>query len=185
MSLLLNVAPEDRPQFAANARRAGIVMSVIGVIGIVLPNLVGLTLNLFIGSIFLFSSAVLAYMAWYSRSSGMGLWLKPFVLLAVGLLVLMHPAVVLSVLGLLLAMYFLLAGFAGTALAMEVRPNSGWVFLLFSGLRSLAMGLLVLSVWPLGSAWMIGLLIGINLLFEGFALISLAKQMESTLPTAA
>lgn len=179
MSLILNMPPEQMQAFAVNARRTGIVMVIIGLVGIVLPNLISLTLNMFIGAFFLLSAAVLASMAWYGRSSGIGMWLKPALLLGLGLLVIFHPAVVLSVLGLLLAIYFLLSGFASLAVALDIRPDTGWVFLMLNGVLSLLLGAVVLALWPLGSAWMIGLLIGINFLFEGMALISLARQAES------
>jgi uncharacterized membrane protein HdeD (DUF308 family) len=41
------------------------------------------------------------------------MWFKPFILLLLALLILFYPAVVISTLGLILAMYFLIDGFAG------------------------------------------------------------------------
>lgn len=178
MRLLLDTSPENMNQFAMNAHRIGIIMIVIGLIGIILPNLISLTINTFIGGIFLLSAMALGFIAWRTRSRSYTMWLKPFILLALALLVLFHPAVVLSVLGLLLALYFLFDGFASVALAMEIKPASGWRFMLFDGVLSFAMGILVLLNWPLGSSWIIGLLIGISFLFDGIALYSTARKLD-------
>jgi uncharacterized membrane protein HdeD (DUF308 family) len=179
MGLLIDTSPENMNQFTLNARRIGIVMIVIGLIGIILPNLISLAINTFIGGIFLLSAVALGYIAWRTRSSSITMWLKPFVLLALALMVLLHPAVVLSVLGLLLALYFLFDGFAGIALAVEIKPASGWGFMLFDGILSFAMGTFVLLNWPLASSWIIGLLIGISFLFDGIALYTVAGKLKT------
>lgn len=178
MHPFLNTSADNLQGFIKNARRTGIIMIIIGLVGILLPNLISLTLNAFIGIIFLFSAIALAYIAWQSNSKSLSMWFKPFILFALALLVLFHPAVLLSVLGLLLAIYFLLAGFAGITLAFEIRPANGWLFMLINGLLSFALGAIVLFSWPFGSSWVIGLLIGISFFFDGLALIMISRQAE-------
>ena len=178
MRMLLDTSPGNIHRFTENARRTGIVMIVIGLVGILLPNLVSLTINAFIGGLFLLSAVVLASIAWLSRARSLMMWLKPFVLLALALLILFHPAVILSVLGLLLALYFLFDGFAGIALARELKPANGWRFMMFDGILSFAMGIVVLLNWPLGASWIIGLLIGVSFLLDGIALYAVAREME-------
>ncbi len=179
MKMLLDTSPGNIHRFTSNARRTGIVMIIIGLIGILLPNLISLTINVLIGGLFLLSAVVLASIAWLSDARSLVMWLKPFVLLALALLILFHPAVVLSVLGLLLALYFLFDGFAGIALARELKPANGWRFMMFDGILSFAMGILVLLNWPMGSAWIIGLLLGISFLFDGIALLAVSRKLES------
>ena len=178
MRMLLDTSPGNIHRFTHNARRTGIVMIVIGLVGILLPNLVSLTINAFIGGLFLLSAVVLASIAWLSDARSLIMWLKPFVLLALALLILFHPAVILSVLGLLLALYFLFDGFAGIALARELKPANGWRFMMFDGILSFAMGIVVLLNWPLGASWIIGLLIGVSFLLDGIALYAVAREME-------
>ena len=176
MTTILNLSANNLQGFINNARNTGIVMIIIGLVGILLPNLISFTLNAFIGGIFLFSAVALGYMAWQSKSRSLSMWFKPFVLFALALLVLLHPAVVISVLGLLLAIYFLLDGFSGIALAFEVKPAKGWLFMLINGLLSFVLGTFVLISWPLGSSWIIGLLIGISFFFDGLALLMISRQ---------
>ena len=178
MKLTLNSSTDNLQALIKNARSTGIVMVVIGLVGILLPNLISLTLNVLIGSLFLVSAIVLAYIAWSCQSQNLSLWFKPFVLLALALLILLHPAVLLSVLGLFLAIYFLMAGFSSMALAFEIKPANGWFFMLFNGLLSFVLGAIVLFSWPLGASWIIGLLIGISFFFDGLALIMISRQAE-------
>jgi len=178
MRMLLDTSPGNIHRFTHNARRTGIVMIAIGLVGILLPNLVSLTINTFVGGLFLLSAVVLASIAWLSDARSLMMWLKPLLLLALALLILFHPAVILSVLGLLLALYFLFDGFAGIALARELKPANGWRFMMFDGILSFAMGIIVLLNWPMGASWIIGLLIGVSFLFDGIALYAVARQME-------
>jgi uncharacterized membrane protein HdeD (DUF308 family) len=70
----------------------------------------------------------------------------------------------------LLATYFLLGGVLTLAFSRDLRPASGWVRLLSSGLASL---LLAASIWyqlPLSGRLAVGSLVGVNLLTMGLAL---------------
>ena len=174
-----NISTDKLQGFIKNARQTGIIMIIIGLVGILLPNLISLTLNAFIGSIFLFSAIALAYIAWKSNYQSLSLWFKPFVLFSLALLVLLHPAVLLSVLGLLLAIYFILSGFAGITFAFEIKPTNGWFFMLINGLLSFVLGAIVLLSWPFGSSWIIGLLIGISFFFDGLTLVMISNQAKS------
>ena len=47
--------------------------------------------------------------------------------------------------------------------------------MLFSAAMSFLLGILLLQEWPLSGLWAIGTLVGVNLLFAGFAMISIAS----------
>jgi uncharacterized membrane protein HdeD (DUF308 family) len=49
--------------------------------------------------------------------------------------------------------------------SLRELPGSRWI--LFDGIVTLVLGLLILLSWPSGSAWAIGTLVGINFLFSG------------------
>jgi uncharacterized membrane protein HdeD (DUF308 family) len=51
-----------------------------------------------------------------------------------------------------------------------VRPAHGWGWLLFGGIVTVILGILIWTQWPESSLRVIGLLVGINLLFTGWAL---------------
>jgi len=160
-----------------NTKMVGIVMIVIGVLGILVPNLIGIAFNTFVGGIFLLAAFALAFNAWHTKKQNMSLWFKPFVLTALALIIFIHPAIILGVLGLLIAIYFLISGFTSMVLSFELQ-SSAKAFSLFNGVISFVLGIIVLTNWPFSSAWVIGLIIGISFLFDGIALLSISNQLN-------
>ncbi|PKG82346.1 hypothetical protein CXF85_12705 [Colwellia sp. 75C3] len=165
--------------FIKNTKVIGMVMITIGVLSILLPNFIGMAFNTFVGGIFLLASLALALNAWHNKKQHMSLWFKPFVLAALALIIFMHPAIILGVLGLLIAIYFLISGFSSMVLSFELQ-SSAKVFSLLNGFITLVLGVVVLTNWPFSSAWIIGLIIGVTFIFDGIALLSIANQINKT-----
>jgi uncharacterized membrane protein HdeD (DUF308 family) len=109
----------------------------------------------------------------------MSLWFKPFVLITLALIIFIHPAIILGVLGLLIAIYLLISGFSSMVLSFELQ-SSAKTFSLFNGLITLVLGVVVLTNSPFSSAWIIGLIIGVTFIFDGIALLSIANQVNKT-----
>lgn len=155
-------------------RWTGLVLMLFGVAGVLLPQFLSLAISILVGLLLVSAGLVNAYLTWYGyRRSGLA-WLKPFILLALGLLILFYPLAGAAALGLVLAVFFLLHAFAGISFALALRPLPGWGWTLLSGLLSLAIAVLFLIGWPLSSPQLVGLFVGIMLLFDGLALLMLA-----------
>lgn len=161
-------------QLRKRLKTSGILLIAIGAIGILLPQAVSVILSVLVASLLIASGLVVAWSTWYSYRASWLAWLKPFVLMLLGLLIAFHPTVVAAVLGLLLLIYFLLDGFASVSLALDMRPLPGWGWLLFNGIVSLLLGVVFLVGWPFSSVWLVGVLVGISLIFDGIALLALA-----------
>jgi uncharacterized membrane protein HdeD (DUF308 family) len=135
-------------------------------------------LSLFIGSVLILAGLAVAYGTWAGyRSSGLA-WLKPFVLIIIGLLIAFNPAIVAAALGVLLVIYFLLTGFASISFALDLRPLGGWVWMLLNGVLSIALAIIFLAGWPFSSAALIGILVGISFLFDGISLLAVSRAMK-------
>lgn len=165
--------------FIKNTKMVGILMIIIGVFGILAPSFIGMAFNTFVGSIFLVAALALAVNAWHNKQQNMSLWLRPFVLAALALIIFIHPAIILGVLGLLIAIYFLISGFSSIVVSFELH-SSAKIFSLLNGVISLILGVVVLTNWPFSSAWIIGLIIGVTFIFDGIALLSIANQVKQT-----
>ena len=148
-----------------------IVLVVIGIIGIALPQFLSMAIALFAGWLLLFAGSIAMFITWHGFRDRWVAWLKPFVLVAVGLLILLNPIAGTAALGLMLAIYFLFDGFAGVGSAWEMRPQSGWGWMMFNGATSLVLALIFILGWPFSSAWLIGMFIGISLLIDGISLL--------------
>jgi len=62
--------------------------------------------------------------------------------------------------------------FAGFGLAYSLRDDKHWWVWLINAITSLVLGVLFIIGWPLSSLWLVGLFVGISLLFDGFALLA-------------
>jgi uncharacterized membrane protein HdeD (DUF308 family) len=102
-------------------------------------------------------------MAWALLTFVVGLWL------------IVEPHNGSLTLTLVLGIYFLIMGLTRIVVAFMGRgtPNAGWVGL--SGVCGLIIGILVLAKFPSSGDWAIGLLVGIDLLFLGWTLISISS----------
>jgi uncharacterized membrane protein HdeD (DUF308 family) len=69
------------------------------------------------------------------------------------------------------------------ALAHRRESSSRWELMLVSGIVDLILAGLILGGLPGTAAWAIGLIVGINLLFGGVALVAMALQARSSSPS--
>jgi uncharacterized membrane protein HdeD (DUF308 family) len=165
------------------SRKAVITVSILllllGVVGIVLPQFMSMAIGWFIGWLLFAGGIILLSITWYGFRDRWIVWLKPFVLIIVGLLILFNPVAGAAALGLMLGIYFLLDGFAGVGFAWELRPSQGWVWLMLNGLMSLALAAIFILGWPFTTAWLVGLLVGISLFIDGLTLLMLGLAAKS------
>ena len=158
-------------------RTLGIVVIVLGCLAILLPELFSLGAAVFAGVILVIASAYLAAAAFWAHGVGSFLARIAWAVLtfAVGLWLILEPHSGALTLTLVLGIYFVLMGLMRIAVAFAGRgqPNAGWIGL--SGICGLIVGILVLAKFPSSGDWAIGLLIGIDLIFAGWSLISIAQ----------
>jgi uncharacterized membrane protein HdeD (DUF308 family) len=98
--------------------------------------------------------------------------------LLVGFFILEHPVRAATVLTLLLAASFLVGGVLRIIFALAVRFPS-WPWVLLNGVVDLFLGILIWNEWPESSLWVIGLFVGIDLLFHGWSWIILALNVRT------
>ncbi len=150
---------------------AGVLMLIIGALGVVVPQVLSFTLSLLVGALLIAAGLVSLYLTWYGYQRSLLAWFKPVILLGVGLLIAFHPVAGPAAIGLVLILYFLLSAFAGISLALALKPLPGWGWLLFSGLVSAVLALIFIAGWPFEARWLVGLFVGINLIFDGISLL--------------
>ena len=86
-----------------------------------------------------------------------------------------------TVLTLLIACFLVVGGVLRIVLAFQIRQHGSWIWLLLSGVIEVFLGLLIWTGWPGTSAWVIGLFIGIRMLFQGSSMLALGLALR-TLP---
>src|SRR5215475_3266942 len=155
----------------------GIFAILVGCVAILVPAVASVGTAIFIGWVLLIVGAFLVAAAFSAHSVGTLLWRMLWAVLTVivGLWLILEPHNGTLTLTLVLGIYFLLMGVTRIAVAFVGRgqPNAGWVGL--SGICGLIIGILVLAKFPSSADWAIGLLVGIDLIFAGWSLISVAQ----------
>jgi uncharacterized membrane protein HdeD (DUF308 family) len=91
-----------------------------------------------------------------------------------GILLIAFPIAGTLTLTLVLAGFFTAEGVLRIVRAVQHRGMARWGFLLFDGIVTLALGVLILAQWPGSSVWLLGLLLGVHLLVGGMSMLLLA-----------
>jgi uncharacterized membrane protein HdeD (DUF308 family) len=86
----------------------------------------------------------------------------------------------LNFIALVFAAYLIVEGIFSIFGAFKIRERRGWIFMLFSGIATLVLGLMAFAHWPTGAAWILGFFLGISLLCHGFSQLMLGLSDSST-----
>ncbi|MEI6626748.1 MAG: HdeD family acid-resistance protein [Thermoleophilia bacterium] len=165
---------------------AGIISVVLGAIAIIVPPLASVTITYLVGILLLIGAVAYVAEAISRGSTGHRIWSAVLAVLYVfaGVWLIVNPVSGTITLTWILAIFFLMIGvlrlIAGIASRGKV-PNSGWTII--NGVLSILIAALVIGNLPSSAAWAIGLLVGIQLLFDGIALIATAmagKQLAES-----
>lgn len=102
--------------------------------------------------------------------------LSAVLFVVVGVLFLRNPAAGLLSLTLLLIMLFMVEGFSKVIFSLTIRPFPNWAWVLASGIISILLAFFLLMNTPVTAHWILGVLLGTQLIAEGAALGHLAWQ---------
>jgi len=98
----------------------------------------------------------------------------------VGVLLIRHRGAGLLALTLLLLVYFMVEGISKVIFSLTIRPFPNWGWVLVSGIVGILLSLYLLASFPVTAIWLLGVLLGIQLICEGAALGYLAWQVRSS-----
>jgi uncharacterized membrane protein HdeD (DUF308 family) len=161
----------------------GVALIVLGVVAALAPAVAGVAVVNVIGFILLIAGMVPIVREWKAEASkerATGLTMGIITALA-GIAVIGHPLFGLGILTLLLAGYFVAEGVWKIVVSFRFKPAAGWTWLLGSGAMSLVLGVLIWRQWPVSGIWAVGVLVGVNLLGTGLALVTLASTLSRPL----
>jgi len=165
----------------------GVLTVIAGVFAIVAPLGSGLGITIFIGLALVIGGGARIIAAFGADSFGQGAlaFIGGLLGAVAGVILATRPGLGLATLTLLIGSYLLVDGIASAVLAFRVRPDQGWGWILFSGIITVLLGILLLAEWPIAGTWALGTLVGVNLLFSGFAMISIGSAARRLTKTAA
>ncbi|RDV03318.1 HdeD family acid-resistance protein [Undibacter mobilis] len=161
----------------------GILLVALGVIAILIPPLATLAVTILFGWLFLISGVIGLVTTFWMRNAP-GFWWAlisaALAILAGGWLLAQPVGGALS-LTLILIAFFIIEGIASIFFALDHRRElSGqWVWMLASGAIDLVLAMMLLMGLPSTAVWALGLLVGINMVFGGVALIAMALHARN------
>ncbi|HYV35539.1 MAG TPA: DUF308 domain-containing protein [Gemmataceae bacterium] len=158
----------------------GIIIMAVGTAAIAYSFLATLTTVLLFGYLLLAGGIVQIVNAFLGRG-----WRAFFLHIVVGLLQIVvggfmieRPLLLAEFLTLLLAVSLIVGGGMRIVFAIvESFSGKGWVLL--NGLVSLLLGISIWRQWPEASLWVIGLFVGIDLIFNGWSWVMLGLLVKS------
>ena len=158
-----------------------VLMIVAGILAIASPLAAGIAVNLVVAWLLLFSGCAHLVFAWYTRSAGGFVWelLLGILYVLIGVYLLVHPLAGLASLTIALALYLFFEAILEFILSFMLRPVPGTGWLLFDGIVTLILAVMIWRMWPSSSAWIIGTLVGISMLFSGTARLMLSLAARS------
>jgi uncharacterized membrane protein HdeD (DUF308 family) len=156
----------------------GIILLILGLAAIVLPPIATFAVEILIGWLLLISGIV-GLITTFRMRHAPGFWwalVSAILGIAAGVVLLRYPLSGMLSLTLILTVFFVIEGVASILYALEhKRELTGrWGWMLVSGIVDLILASIIFLGLPGTAAWAIGLLVGINMVFGGSALIAMA-----------
>jgi uncharacterized membrane protein HdeD (DUF308 family) len=154
----------------------GILLIVLGTVAIGAPFASGVAINLLIGWLLVISGVAHGIHAFRATGwrGGLVQFLCGLLYLGVGVMMIVNPVAGLLALTMTVLVYFIVSGIFKIILAIRVEtlPQRGWVTT--SGILSLVLAIYVGSQFPTSALWVIGMLVGIEMLFSGWSFVMMA-----------
>jgi uncharacterized membrane protein HdeD (DUF308 family) len=164
----------------------GVLTVILGVLAMMSPMMAGMAVSMMVGFLLILAGITRTIFAFKAQSWGKGIlaFVLGLLTLLVGLAMVFRPVLGLTSLTLVLAAYFFIDGIFEIFEAFDLKPLKGWGWMLFGGIVSVLLGFMIWAQWPVSGAWAIGILVGIKLIFAGWAMVGIGAAGRSIAGTA-
>jgi len=160
----------------------GGLMILAGILALVYPLVSSLTVVVLLGCV-LIASGIVQGISLIDAGDLPHFWLQLVsVVLSVliGVLLILHRGAGLLVLTLLLLVYLMVEGIAKVSFSLAIRPFPNWGWVLASGILTILVAFYLWASFPVTAVWLLGVLLGVQLICEGAAVGYLAWHVRTT-----
>src|SRR5215218_6988822 len=160
----------------------GILLIAAGMLAIIYPVISSAAVVILLGWLLIISGVVQG-LSLIGAGQVPHFWLQlisVILALLIGFLFLRDPAQGLATITLLLIVFFMIEGISKVVFALTIRPFPNWGWVLASGLVGILMALILWASLPVTALWLVGVLLGINLISVGAAIAYLAWQVRQS-----
>jgi uncharacterized membrane protein HdeD (DUF308 family) len=167
----------------------GIILVALGAAAVVAPQVATVAVTILLGWVFLISGIIGLFTTFWMRGVP-GFWwslLSAVLAIVVGVMLGLWPIRGAFSLTYVLIAFFFVEGVASVMFALEHKRDlpGAWGWMFVSGLVDLILGGIIIAGLPGAAEWAVGLLVGINMIFGGVALMAMALQARRIDQTSA
>jgi len=158
----------------------GVLMTIFGILLVIFPFIGTIAVDLILGvALFVTGITGIVFGIVGRKWTGSALLIINGILSAVvGSILLFYPRFGIATLTLFIGVVIAMQGIFEMVKSAHVRSKFWKNTLIVDGIFSLLLGLLVLIGWPSDSIWVIGILLGVSLLFAGITSICFASAIK-------
>jgi uncharacterized membrane protein HdeD (DUF308 family) len=159
----------------------GAIVIILGIFALMAPGLTGISIVFLLGTLVAASGIIRIVWAFQAGSFGRGLLMFAIggLTLLCGIALIANPLLGSAMLTFMLTAYFIFDGIAEIAAGVRLRPEAGWGWMLFGGIVSILLGIVIWAQFPLSGAWAIGILLGIKMFFIGLIMVTGGSAVRS------
>jgi uncharacterized membrane protein HdeD (DUF308 family) len=166
----------------------GVIMVMLGAVAFVAPTMATIAVDIFVGWLFLISGIFGLAALFAVRTVPGFIWtlITAALSVIVGALLIWKPVEGTFSLTLVLTAFFIVEGIFQIVASFTSRdaiPGS-WGWMLASGLADLVLAAIIIAGWPLSAGWVLGLIVGVNLVTSGLAVVMAAIAGRKVVQTA-
>ncbi len=160
---------------ASSMKWMGILTIIFGILAMMMPYISGESVLLLIG--ILVMAGGIMRMVWAFKASSLGKGILVFIIglltLLAGFWTITEPFIAAGALTIVLSVYFFVDGFAEIMAAFSLTEGRGW--LIFEGVLSIILGVLLFAGFPFSGPLAVGVLLGIKLLLAGITMLTVGS----------
>ncbi|UVC11264.1 HdeD family acid-resistance protein [Rhizobium sp. TH2] len=160
----------------------GALLVVAGMLAIIYPLMSAVAVVVLIGWLLMFSGIIQA-ISLIGAKHAPHFWLQlisAILAILVGFLFVREPGQGLVTLTLLLIIFFMIEGVSKIVFALTIRPMPQWGWVLASGLVGVILSVLLLAFLKVTAIWLVGLMLGVQLISIGAAIANMAWQARKS-----
>ncbi len=158
----------------------GVSLICLGMLAVAAPMVAAVAVNALIAWLIVLAGVVHLVVAFHSREAGSVIWrlLVGLAYICFGGYLIARPALGVVSLTLVLASLFLVEGIFNIVLFFRAPSIMRSSWFLLDGIVTLLLGLMIYMQWPSSSAWAIGTLVGVSLIFSGVTRVMVAMTVR-------
>jgi uncharacterized membrane protein HdeD (DUF308 family) len=161
----------------------GVVFVVLGALAFGHLTVATLASIIFIGSLMTIGGVINILHAFQLKPwKGFIYWVLAGVFYSVaGVVALTNPVFAAAMLTLIFAWLLIISGLLRVGLGIHLRRHSGWGWIVASGVVTGVAGFIFATGWPSNTLWLLGMIIAIDLVFQGSSLIGFGLAIKNAI----